>query len=271
MTSPNPKIIQQELYPLVSPWALWSNLHPPSKTIIYDLNHFSDFNGFPMVNNHPKNDSLQSFINEHNINIFGISGMNVTWHKVNFHEHLGSHTSEWFKHCHISSAWNLHDNLHTTLQVGGIVLFTTNKLTYQVASSGYDSTGLRQWTWMHFRGKQANHTQIVTCYHPIKNKKGPLSVYNQHCWYFLQQNIDLCPLKQYMVDLKCNIEQWQQEGDLIIIGGDWNEEVSNPIWHQFWNNLGLVSPAGLINQTPTSTYYHSQKQLDMVYVAPSLH
>jgi len=54
-------------------------------------------------------------------------------------------------------------------------------------------------------------------------------------------------------------------------GGDWNEEVSTYSWCLFWNILCLVSPAGLIQRPPTSTYYHGHKQQDLVYISPSLH
>jgi len=74
-----------------------------------------------------------------------------------------------------------------------------------------------------------------------------------------------------MVDLKKEIEKWQQEGDILIIGGDWNEEVSSSSWCAFWHDVGLVSLAGLIQRQPIATYSHGQKQLDMVYVSPILH
>jgi len=74
-----------------------------------------------------------------------------------------------------------------------------------------------------------------------------------------------------MIDLQCKIKQWQEAGDFLIVSGDWNEEVSLPPWHAFWHNLGLVSLHGLIKDIPTATYNHGSKQLDMVYLSPSLH
>jgi len=71
-------------------------------------------------------------------------------------------------------------------------------------------------------GENAYYTQAVTCYHPVKNEKGPLSAFNQQWQYLLQHNVDQCPLQQYMVDLKAAIEHWQDEGNFLIIGGDWN-------------------------------------------------
>jgi len=64
-------------------------------------------------------------------------------------------------------------------------------------------------------------------------------------------------MKQYMIDLQREIESWQQGGNLLIIGGDWNEEVSTPAWHTFWNNLGLVTPRRSHTQSPV-TYLFSR-------------
>jgi len=108
---------------------------------------------------------------------------------------------------------------------------------------GCDPSGLGCWMWTCFWGKHAHHTHIITCYHLVKNDKGPLSVYNQ---YFLQHQVDQCPIQQYMTDLQSAIEQWQDDSDLLIVGSDWNEEVSSPSWQAFWNNLGLVTLDGLI-------------------------
>jgi len=50
-------------------------------------------------------------------------------------------------------AWNQHESFQTAAQTGGVALLTVNKLTYRVASSGCDPSGLGQWTWTRFWGK----------------------------------------------------------------------------------------------------------------------
>jgi len=182
-----------------------------------------------------------------------MSKVNVTCHNNPFHERLGSHTLEWFEAHHVSTAWNQMESISTS-QVGGVAIFMVNKWMYQVDSSGCDSSGLGQWTWTRFRGKNGHHTRIVTCYWPVHNVTGPLLAYNQHHHFFLHQNVDSCPLQQFMVDLKTAIEIWQAAGDFLIIGGNWNEEVSSLQWREFWHQLGLVTLEGLITSTPMATY-----------------
>jgi len=74
-----------------------------------------------------------------------------------------------------------------------------------------------------------------------------------------------------MADLKSAIELWQDDGYLLIVGSDWNEEVSSPSWQAFWNNLSLVTLDGLTQQLPTAMYNCRSKQSDMVYLSPSLY
>jgi len=167
--------------------------------------------------------------------------------------------------------WNQNEHLQNPTQFGGVAILTVNKMTYQVDSSCLDPSGLGRWTLIRLRSKHGSHTRIVTCYRPVKNEKGPMSTYNQQRRYFLQQQVDTCPLQKYLTDLKSTIELWQEEGNLLIIGSDWNEDVLSPTWRNYWNNLGLVSPQGLIQHHPTATYNRGRKQLDMVYVSPALY
>jgi len=64
-------------------------------------------------------------------------------------------------------------------------------------------------------------------------------------------------------------EQWQQDGDLLIIGGDWNEEVLLPSWHALWNELGLVSPKEHIQLQDISTYSCGCKTIGYGLCVPS--
>jgi len=129
---------------------------------------FQNVHGLPKHNHHPKNDSLRCFLTEHQVDVMGMSEVNVAWHQVNFHERLGSRTSEWFESRHVMTAWNQHESFHSTVQTGGVAVLTINKLTYQVALMGCNPTGLGRWMWTHFWGKHAHHTHVITCYRPIK-------------------------------------------------------------------------------------------------------
>jgi len=143
---------------------------------------------------------------------------NIAWHQVQFHERLGSRTSKWFKNRHVSTTWNIHKQPLSTSQASSIALLTTNKLTYQVGSSGHDSTGPGRWMWTHFQGKNNHHTRVVTYYRPVKNEKGPLLVYDQHCCFLIQQDLNICPLHHYMIDLKSPLNSGNRKEIFSLLG-----------------------------------------------------
>jgi len=70
--------------------------------------------------------------------------------------------------------------------------------------------------------------------------------------------VDTCPFKQYVHALKTAIEQWQQDGNFLVIGGNRNTEISSPAWHLFWINLGHVSPAGVIKNSAVYIFLQLQ-------------
>jgi len=65
---------------------------------------FQNVHGLPKHNQHPKHNSLQSFLNNYQIDLFRMSEVNIAWHNVTFHECLGSQTTEWFESRHVMTA-----------------------------------------------------------------------------------------------------------------------------------------------------------------------
>jgi len=47
---------------------------------------FQNVHGLPQHNQHPKNDSLRCFITDHQVDVYGMSEVNVAWHQVDFHK-----------------------------------------------------------------------------------------------------------------------------------------------------------------------------------------
>ncbi len=70
-----------------------------------------------------------------------------------------------------------------------------------------------------------------------------------------------------MTDLQIQLLAWQQEGDALIVGGDWNDDTSKSDWKAFWTSLGLTA-ADAFNEKPQATYFRGVRQLDNIYVSP---
>jgi len=111
---------------------------------------------------------------------------------------------------------------------------------------------------------------VAICYWPVYNDKGPLSVYNQQQRFFLSQNQDSCLRHLYMQQLWHSIQEWQDLGDTLIIGGDWNDDTAAAQWKCFWTDLGLYEPAKKGGGGPEATYNRGTLQVDNIYVSPLL-
>jgi len=57
-----------------------------------------------------------------------------------------------------------------------------------------------------------------------------------------------------MADLRIQLLAWQEAGDALIVGGDWNDDISTPNWKAFWTSLGLTA-AAVFDDNPQATYY----------------
>ncbi len=73
-----------------------------------------------------------------------------------------------------------------------------------------------------------------------------------------------------MRELQQAIQDWQQLGDLLIIGGDWNADTNDPTWKRFWWEIGLYAPIKKGNQEVEATYNRGSLQVDNIYVSPTL-
>jgi len=73
-----------------------------------------------------------------------------------------------------------------------------------------------------------------------------------------------------MTDLQAAIVGWQTQGDVLIIGGDWNNDTMSLDWQNFWTTLGLTAVDSLNHQHSQLTYNQGQKKLDNIYMLPIL-
>ena len=103
-------------------------------------------------------------------------------------------------------------------------------------SSGVDPRGLGRWSWIQFMGKNRLTTRVVTAYCPIKNSN-PSDCYAQQIQGLLAQGIQSCPWRQFWVDLKTFVEEVYDNGEQLIVMGDWNSRMKDV--DLFFETLGM--------------------------------
>ena len=91
-----------------------------------------------------------------------------------------------------------------------------------------DSRRMGRWSSQVYQGKNGLVTRVVAVYVPnLTSKHGPKKVTCQHQRALLSMNITENAIKVYWEDFWKQIDKWLKDGEQLIIGGDWNREVTN--------------------------------------------
>jgi len=131
-----------------------------------------------------------------------------------------------------------------------------NQLVHHAQWSGDDPTGLGCWSWIKLKGKGAQITRIILLYRPCFSD-GTLSMYQQHCQGLAWQHCTECPQKAVLTDIEKELQQWQEDGEHIIILMDFNEDVSLPWIKNLFAQLNLFEVLNMLMSPPT-TATHNQ-------------
>jgi hypothetical protein len=184
---------------------------------------FWNCGGLPQKNNDPKNSMIRQWVTMYSFDVVGLSECNVYWPHLPIHQRLPERTLGWFETLHLSLAYlqEWHD-IHTAYQVGGVLLWSLNRMAHRVMEKGSDIRGLGRWCWTKYRGKNGTTLRIVSAYRCVRNKSGNQSAWSQQEEQLISEGIDKDPREQFIIDLVGEITKWIEAGDLIILGLDLN-------------------------------------------------
>jgi hypothetical protein len=167
--------------------------------------------------------------------------------EINIHFKRVRPTNQWkdrFKRLGTNShcATNTHSTAHDKRVFGGTAYLTSKAASHKVEERGEDPLGLGRWNWAVLTGKHGKKTRIITAYRPVRdgsNRTG--TVYSQHQRYFIDNEEDRKPRLAFLEDLEVQITQWQEAGDIIILGADLNDNIWDSNGAQRIEHWGLVN------------------------------
>ena len=193
----------------------------------------ANIDSLPMTRTDVKNDSIVSFCQQYDIDFLGLTEPNKCWHKLSTDDRLRERFFGVWENLHTSVAYNKMNPHSTPHQVGGAIGMSFNQAAHRVDSvgggRGHDPTGLGRWTWTRFRGKGQTCLRVAVVYVPCVST-GPLTVWSQHLAYFnslsdpaWKSNPD--PRQRLFDDLSASMAEWINDGDQLLVMGDWNGDV----------------------------------------------
>jgi len=74
-----------------------------------------------------------------------------------------------------------------------------------------------------------------------------------------------------MVELLAEIKGWREEGEQLVIMGDFNEDTSQGTFKRRFQELGLVDALAHLHGQPTlPTHNRGSHPIDAIYISPEL-
>jgi hypothetical protein len=234
---------------------------------------FLNINGLPPSTDDPKNKLLYNSITNNQIGILGMTELNKCWHLLPDKDKWKERSRGWWETSHSNLSYNRNDNtLSTVYQPGGTAIISIENTSHRIIKSGQDPSGLGRWTWTRYRGKHNVSLRVICAYRPCQpSSAGPNTAYNQQQRYFNRIEDSRCPREALLEDLGRSINQWRQDGDQIILTGDFNEDVTSPRiqrWcqdHQLTNSIGSICD---INHQPT--FHKGTTSIDGIFISQTI-
>ena len=223
--------------------------------------------------NNIKDEYLKSFIKDTNIDIFAFQELNVCWAKVAHKNKMWERFKGWEENFKLSVAYNTTDKNAKAFQPGGTAIMTIGKVSHMWDSSGVDKSSLGRWTWTRYQGSGGRHVRVISIYKPVPNIRRCNAVYMQQYTYSLQHRQGICPKEMFYMDLKEEIIKWKEQGDGIIVLGDFNTNVQSQELTDWKESLTLhdvmIDRLGENKKLPP-TYNRGQAAIDTILCTPGI-
>ena len=215
---------------------------------------------------------LKKFLIKHEIDVVGMAETNTDWRTLPIENNLWNRTASWFQSRRISVSHNdkVAPKTGRYFQVGGTTTMLIDEMASRPLQPGSDEKGYGRWSWITLTGKDNRATRFVTAYCPCKSTNTSGAYAQQLLALSLDEHPDDCPRKVFWDDLSSNIDGWLQNGEQLVIMGDWNsEDTSTRKWFQ---DKGLVDPHYKDHgpNLPPTYQRSSNGPIDGMYISPSL-
>ena len=186
---------------------------------------FQNIQGLPVKPRAHKHQQIGDAFTETDANIFGMAEINLNLKVMG----AASQLKERFLHLPRNNsvhACNRHDSSTANILYGGTAQITMGPSSHRILASGADTSGLGRWVWSLFAGRNNTKLRVISGYRPNPDSTDRTgSVFSQHERYLRSIHDNRNPRRAFIKDLQTALEQWQNEGNLFILGLDANDNV----------------------------------------------
>ena len=137
--------------------------------------------------------------------------------------------------------------------------------------SGHDTNRLGRWSWKLIRGKNDVRLRIVSIYFAKKPQSyGDRKAYFQQQAALLKLGIQGDPESVFWEDFWTQVDEWLEEGDQLVLCGDWNHNVEDPNFLANFNDRNLIPAITSKHPDAPETYNSGSLPIDEIFISISL-
>jgi hypothetical protein len=231
---------------------------------------FRNIKSLPTKAENNRNDELIQDINDGEFEILGLAEINLCWNNLCEKDRIKERFRGCFESSHFVTSYNRDSDFRDKRQFGGTAIISKDRSCHRIASCGVDSTSMGRWSWSLYRGKGDMLVRVVTVYRPVYSM-GATSTYQQQKRHLLNDDIDTCPRDRLLVDLSTQIQQWNIEGNKLIVMGDFNEDIRSSTILQTFQALNMREAITSIHGTNApNKFYNGKVPIDRIFVSQEL-
>jgi hypothetical protein len=233
---------------------------------------FENINGFGYEADSPKAGKIRELVNRHNIDCYMMAELNTNWRIAEKKRSFEQSTKHWFEKQRSNKSYNHYDRSGDKSLPGGTGIISVGDLALRRFQCGEDSKHLGRWSWQRFQGKQGSTLRIVSVYFPsLNNAFGHKKVHCQQKKALLSLGDKSSVFSAFWRDFWKAVDTWLEEGDELVIGGDWNIDVTRPAFLRPFHQRGLIAAITSSHSAPfASTHSRGTRPIDEIFTTPGI-
>ena len=236
---------------------------------------FLNVNGFGNSHQSVKTLSIRNLMYRNEVDVMAMAETNRNWGNIRRPNTLPQIARRWFQTSKTVISYNQHEkrkkknNAH---QPGGTAIVSKGEMALRVKSNSYDKKKMGRWASQVFQGKQGISTRIISVYVPNSvYKHGNKKVWCQQQKALLKTGETRNVLEVFWEDFWQQIDLWLLAGDQLIIGGDWNTNVSNPSFLEPFKKRNLVPVMSNKFDSPLpATHNNGSQAIDEIFASSTI-
>ncbi len=232
---------------------------------------FQNIRGFGYSAQDNKSALIRDFIYEKEVDSFMMAEINVNWERTSRKNTMNQIVKKWFETTKVTNSYNSHKKSVSKWLPGGTAIVTQGSLALRANSNENDERHMGRWASQCITGKNGLRTRIISVYVPQPKKDyGDKKVHQQQQEALLKLKITKPVLTAFWDDFWDTIDKWLEKGEQLIIGGDWNTNITNKKFLEPFIARNLIPSIKSRHANLPATVNRGSEPIDEIFVSSTL-